>query len=106
MLFPVGEGGQTEWCNCCSFLFALAGDTAGNHKTLDQHGALFTDYQDTEPSVLRMLFPLDTFLLLFNNATAIDVQYQAKKSEIVMRHYLPESEKLFVEDVFAKKNMP
>ena len=53
-----------------------------------------------------MLFPLDTFLSLLNNATSIDVQYQAKKSEIVMRHYLPESEKLFVEDVFAKKNMP
>lgn len=81
-------------------------DTAGNHKTLDQHDALFTDYQDAEPSVLRMLFPLDTFLSLLNNATSIDVQYQAKKSEIVMRHYLPESEKLFVENVFAKKNMP
>ena len=81
-------------------------DTAGNHKTLDQHDALFTDYQDAEPSVLRMLFPLDTFLSLLNNATSIDVQYQAKKSEIVMRHYLPESEKLFVENVFAKKEMP
>ena len=81
-------------------------DTAGNHKTLDQHDALFTDYLDAEPSVLRMLFPLDTFMSLLNNATSIDVQYQAKKSEIVMRHYLPESEKLFVENVFAKKNMP
>ena len=53
-----------------------------------------------------MLFPLDTFLLLFNNATAIDIQYQARKEEIVMRHHLPESEKLFVENVFAKKHMP
>jgi len=25
VLFPVGEGGQTEWCICCSFLLALAG---------------------------------------------------------------------------------
>ena len=77
-------------------------DTAGNHKTLDQHDALFADYQDADPCVLRMLFPLDTFLSLLNNATAIDVQYQARKEEIVMRHHIPESEKLFVEDVFAK----
>ena len=27
--FPVGEGGQTEWCICCSFPPALAGGTVG-----------------------------------------------------------------------------
>ena len=75
-------------------------DTTGNYRILDPRDALYTDYQDVESGTLRVVFPLDTFLSLYDNAWMMDVLYRAKNEKIEMKQYISDSEKLFVNYIF------
>jgi hypothetical protein len=68
--------------------------------TLHISDAEFTDDSDYDAGILRVIFPLETFMPLYGSASAVHVSYDAKNEQILMMHPFLKKEKSLLREFF------
>lgn len=68
--------------------------------TLHPSDAEVTDDLDYDAGILRVIFPLETFMSLYERASSVHVSYNAKNENILMMHPFLKNEKSIVRDMF------